>query len=68
MGAHRGFFATLKSELISRRSWPTRREAQEAITEYMECFYNPHRLHSYLGYRTPMEHEKEFMLTAAKAA
>ena len=62
------FFATLKSELISRRSWPTRRAAHEAITEYIECFYNPHRLHSYLGYRTPLEHEKEFMLTAANAA
>jgi putative transposase len=62
------FFATLKSELIARRSWPTRRDAHAAVTEYIECFYNPHRLHSYLGYRTPMEHEKEFMLTAAKAA
>jgi len=62
------FFATLKSELISRRSWPTRRDAHEAITEYIECFYNPHRLHSHLGYRAPMEHEKEFMLTAANAA
>jgi transposase InsO family protein len=62
------FFATLKSDLISRRSWPTRRDAHDAITEYLECFYNPHRLHSYLAYRSPMEHEKEFMLTAAKVA
>lgn len=62
------FFATLKTELVDRRSWPTRAAAYTAIAEYLEVFYNSQRLHSYLGYRTPMEVEKEFMLTAAKAA
>jgi putative transposase len=62
------FFATLKSELIDRRSWATRAEVRSAITEYIEVFYNGQRLHSYLDYRTPLEAEKEFMLTAAKAA
>jgi transposase InsO family protein len=62
------FFATLKTELIDRRSWTTRAEVRAAITEYLEVFYNGQRLHSYLNYRTPMEAEKEFMLTAANAA
>jgi putative transposase len=62
------FFATLKTELIDRRSWPTRAEVRVAISDYLERFYNGQRLHSYLNYRTPVEAEKEFMLTAAKAA
>jgi len=62
------FFATLKAELIEQRSWPTRREARDATAEYIEIFYNSHRLHSSLGYRTPIECEKEFTLSAAKAA
>jgi putative transposase len=62
------FFATLKAELIERRTWPTRREVRDAIAEYIEVFYNAHRLHSSLRYRTPNDCEKEFMLTAAKAA
>ena len=62
------FFATLKAELIARRSWATRAEVRGAIAEYLEVFYNGQRLHSYLDYRTPMEAEQEFMLTAAQAA
>ncbi|TMM17817.1 MAG: hypothetical protein E6F96_07975 [Actinobacteria bacterium] len=34
------FFATLKKELINRRSWPTRRELGSAVFEYIEAFYN----------------------------
>jgi putative transposase len=62
------FFATLKIELIHRREWPTRAEVRAAITEYIELFYNAHRLHSSTGYRSPNDCEKEFMLTAATAA
>jgi putative transposase len=62
------FFATLKTELIHRAHWSTRRQVRDALTEYIEVFYNAHRLHSSLGYRTPAECEKEFQLTAAKAA
>lgn len=62
------FFATLKTELIDCRAWPTRREAREAIGEYIELFYNAHRLHSSLGYRAPNDFEKMFTLTAAPAA
>jgi transposase InsO family protein len=51
------FFATLKSELIHRKSWPTRDDATSAINEYISCFYNPRRKHSSLGYLSPMEYE-----------
>jgi putative transposase len=47
------FFATLKGELIDRRSWPTRTAARQAIFEYIEVFYNRQRRHSTLGYLSP---------------
>ena len=37
------FFATLKKELIRRRSWPDRRELIGEVFEYIEAFYNPVR-------------------------
>ena len=39
------FFATLKKELIRRRSWPDRRELIGEVFEYIEAFYNPVRRH-----------------------
>jgi putative transposase len=51
------FFATLKKELIRRRSWPTRRELQSAVFDYIETFYNRERRHSTLGYLSPREFE-----------
>jgi len=38
------FFATLKDELIYRRACPTRQAARAAIFEFIEIFYNRHRL------------------------
>ena len=43
------FFATLKKELVHRRSWPTRRELTCEVFEYIEAFYNRTRRHSTLG-------------------
>jgi transposase InsO family protein len=51
------WFATLKTELIHRRSWPTRAAARRAIFEFIEVFYNRQRLHSALGYLSPAEYE-----------
>jgi transposase InsO family protein len=53
------FFATLKTELLYRRPWATKREAKTAIHEYIAAFYNPHRRHSSLGYRSPRDFEQE---------
>jgi putative transposase len=43
------FFATLKKELVYRRSWPTRRELTTEAFEYIEAFYNRTGRHSTLG-------------------
>jgi putative transposase len=55
------FFATLKTELVHRRTFRTRAEARAAIFDYIERFYNPHRRHSALGYRSPMDFETSFL-------
>jgi putative transposase len=51
------FFASLKKELIRRRSWPTRRELQTAVFAWIEAWYNRRRLHSTLGYVAPADYE-----------
>ena len=51
------FFHSLKNELIHRRNFQSREEAMKAIFEYIEVWYNRERLHSSLGYRTPLEYE-----------
>jgi putative transposase len=51
------FFATLKKELVRRRTWPNRRELQSAVFDYIEAFYNRERRHSTLGYLSPREFE-----------
>lgn len=52
------FFHSLKVELIHRSRFKSRKEAQSAIFEYIETWYNPKRLHSSLGYRSPNDYEK----------
>ena len=51
------FFASLKKELIHRCDFFTRKEAQTAIFQYIESFYNRIRRHSSLGYLSPLEYE-----------
>jgi len=51
------FFATLKKELVHRRSWSTRRELISEVFEYIEGFYNTTRRHSTLGYLSPVQFE-----------
>jgi putative transposase len=52
------FFATLKTELISRTSYATRAAARQDIVWYIEGFYNAIRRHSALGYRSPLDFER----------
>lgn len=55
------FFSSLKRETgIERDVPPTRRKAELLVFDYIETFYNPKRLHSSLGYLSPIEHELEF--------
>ncbi|MFG2556221.1 IS3 family transposase [Streptomyces sp. NPDC048581] len=51
------FFATIKRELLDTSSWPSRAVARTAIFDFIEDWYNLHRLHSSLGYRSPAEYE-----------
>ncbi len=52
------FFKTIKAELIWRHSWQTRRDAEVAIFEYINGFYNPRRRHSALGWKSPLAFER----------
>ncbi len=52
------FFATLKKELVHRRSWPTRRQLGSAVFEYIEAFYNRERRHSTLHMLSPHDYEE----------
>ena len=53
------FFSTLEAELLSRRRFASQAEARMACFSYIEGWYNPVRLHSGLGYRSPMNYEAE---------
>jgi putative transposase len=52
------FFATLKIELVYGARFATRAQAQHAMFEYIEVFYNRTRRHSYLGYVSPVNYEQ----------
>jgi putative transposase len=54
------FFATLECELLERRRFKTQVEAQMAVFDFIEGWYNPHRRHSALAYRSPIEFERTF--------
>jgi putative transposase len=51
------FFATLECELLDRRRFASQAEARMACFSYIEGWYNPVRLHSALGYRSPIAYE-----------
>lgn len=53
------FFKTIKAELLWQRSWPTRRQAEQAIFECINGFYNPRRRHSALGWKSPLAFEAQ---------
>jgi putative transposase len=56
--AMESFFGTLKQELVHRETYATRGEARRSLFEYIEVFYNRRRLHSSLGYRSPVQYEE----------
>ena len=51
------FFATLKKELVDRRSWPSKAELRSEIFDYIEIFYNRRRRHCTLGMLSPVDFE-----------
>ena len=51
------FFSSLEAELLSRRQFASQAEAKMACFSYIEGWYNPVRLHSALGYQSPITDE-----------
>ena len=49
------FFASLKNEFVHRTVFPTRTRAMSGIAHWIEIWYNRSRLHSGIGYQTPVE-------------
>ncbi len=60
------FFSTLEAELLSRRRFASQAEARMACFGYIEGWYNPVRLHSGLGYRSPMAYEADMEASLTK--
>ncbi|HSF09107.1 MAG TPA: IS3 family transposase, partial [Nitrospirales bacterium] len=55
------FFGSLKQERVQWCSYQTRYEAQQDVLNYIAMFYNRCRLHSYLGYISPNDFEKQLV-------
>ena len=53
-----GFFGTLKREWVNGSVYATHTEARRSIFEYIETWYNRRRLHSSLGYVSPLTFEE----------
>jgi len=53
------FFSSLKREWTGDRLYRTRQEAIADVREYVAVYYNSQRLHSTLGYKTPLDYEKD---------
>ncbi len=52
------FFSSLKREWTGDRLYRTRQQAMADVREYVAVYYNARRLHSTLGYKTPLDYEK----------
>lgn len=55
--AMESLFSSLKTERTARKTYRTRAQAKADVFDYIECFYNPKRRHSTLGYISPIEFE-----------
>lgn len=56
------FWGSLKSERTDGKLYVTRATAKQDVIDYIEMFYNCKRLHSTLGYVSPMQFEQAFLL------
>ena len=61
--AMESFSSSLKTERTARKTYRTRADAKADVSDYIECFYNPRRRHSTLGYLSPIEFERKAGLT-----
>jgi len=61
--AMESFWSTLKHKLIFRCTFRIRDEAKAAIFDYIEDLYNRKRLHSSIGYKSPLDYELNLSYT-----
>lgn len=57
--AMESFYSTLKIECLHRHKLATRAQAQAVTFDYIETFYNRERIHSALGYKSPVDFEQQ---------
>ena len=57
--AMESFFSSLKTERVRKKVYRTRTQAKADVFDYIECFYNPTRRHSTLGYLSPIDFERQ---------
>jgi hypothetical protein len=62
------FFATLEREALDRQRFKSQTETRMAIFEWIEGWYSPHRRHSGLGYRSPVNYERVHCYARARLA
>jgi len=55
------FFSTLRAECTDLHAFTSQREARTVVFEFIEVFYNRQRLHSALGYTSPVQFEAAFV-------
>lgn len=60
------FFGTLKTELVHLEVFVERVVARTTIAEWIEVFYNRQRLHSTIGYISPVQFEKLYWRTLSQ--
>ena len=53
------FFGTLQLELLDEHHWHSRDQLANAIFDWIECWYNPHRRHSYCNNLSPIDYETQ---------
>lgn len=62
------FHSIIKKELIYLEKFKTREEAKKRIYEYIEIFYNRKRIHSSIGYFSPIQYERMYYNSTKNAA
>ena len=63
--AMESFFSSIKTELVHRTQFRTRRETKAALFGYIKIFYNGKRPRSGIDYRTPAQANVEMLIRAA---
>ncbi len=59
------FWSRMQVELLDRKKWNTRIELSNAMFEYLEIWHNRKRRHSQLGWLSPIEFERNRIITVA---